>query len=145
MSQENVELIVRLQPAPSVDIAELFRDEVASTALVEAVAPVLNPDFEAVFVDALRGETTYRGIDGLREAWLDWLSPWETYRTEVEEARDLGERVLLLVRDFGRREGSTQDVALNGAAVWTLREGTVVRAEFHHDRATALKAVGLTG
>jgi hypothetical protein len=54
------------------------------------------------------------GIDGLSEAWLDWLSPRETYRTEMEEARDLGERVLLLVRDFGRREGSTQEVASCG-------------------------------
>jgi hypothetical protein len=85
------------------------------------------------------------GIDGLREVWLDWLSPWETYRTEIEEARDLGDRVLLLVHDFGRRTGSTQEVALNGASVWTVRDGTIVRAEFHSDRTTALEAVGRGG
>ena len=145
MSHENVDLIVSLQPAPAIDIAELFRDGAKSTALVEAVAPLLHRDFEAVFVDPLRGETTYRGIDGLREAWLDWLSPWEAYRTEIEEARDLGDRVLLLVHDFGRRKGSTQEVALNAAAVWTVRDRKIVRAEFHNDRTAALEAVGLAG
>jgi SnoaL-like domain len=143
VSQENVELVVRLQPAPSGDIAELFRDDVRSGALVEGVAPLLHPAFDVVFVDALRGETTYRGINGLMEGWLDWLSPWDTYRTEIEEVRDLGDQVLLLVHDFGRREGSTQEVVLNAAAVWTVRDGKIVRAEFHNDRTTALKAVGL--
>ena len=145
MSQTNVDLVVSLQPARDVDLAQLLRDDAMAQASGTALAPLMHPDFEAVMMDPLRGETTYRGIDGLREAWLDWLSPWETYRTEIEEARDLGDRVLLLVRDFGRPEGSTQEVALNGAAVWTVREGKIVRAEFHSDRTKAVEAVGLAG
>jgi ketosteroid isomerase-like protein len=140
-----VEIVTGLQPAPDVDIAQLFRDDAMLKALAETVAPLLHPEFEVVFMDALRGETTYPGIDGLSEGWLDWLFPWETYRTELEEALDLGERVLLLVRDYGRREGNTQEVVLNGAAIWTLRDGKIARLEFHNDRATALKAVGLEG
>jgi len=143
MSEENVQLVLSLQPAQDVDIARMFRDD----AIVEAVAttsvPMLHSDFEAVVVGALGGETTYRGFDGLRELWLDWLSPWEAYRTELEEARDLGDRVLLLVHDFGRREGSSQEVVLNGAALWTLRDGKIARVEFHSDRTTALEAAGL--
>lgn len=46
-------------------------------------------------------------------------------------------------RDLGRREGSTQEVELLGAAVWTIRNGKIVRAEFYPDRAEALEAVGL--
>jgi hypothetical protein len=114
MSQENVELIVSLQPAQDVDIAQLFRDDAIVKAVATTLAPMLHSDFEAVAVDALLGETTYRGFDGLREFWLDWLSPREAYRTELEEARDLGNRVLLLVHDFGRREGSAHEVVLNG-------------------------------
>jgi ketosteroid isomerase-like protein len=143
MSQQNVDLVVSLQPAHDVDIAKLFRDGAIVKALATTLAPILDPDFEAVVVGALRGETTYRGFDGLREVWLDWLAPWEEYRTELEEALDLGDRVLLLVRDYGRREGSTQEVVLIGAAVWTLRDGKIARAEFHSDRATALEAVSL--
>ena len=145
MSQPNVELIVSLQPAQDVDIAQRFRDDAIVKVLATTVAPMFHSDFEAAAIDALRGETTYRGIDGLRELWQDWLSPWEAYRTEIEETRDLGDRVLLLVRDFGRRTGSTQEVALNAAAVWTVRVGKIVRAEFHADRTTALESVGLAG
>jgi ketosteroid isomerase-like protein len=140
-----VELIVSLQPAQDVDIAQLFRDGAIVKALATTLAPMLHSDFEAVVVGPLRGETTYRGFDGLRELWLDWLSPWEAYRTELEEARDLGDRVLLLVRDFGRREGSAQEVVVSGSAVWTFRDGKIARAEFHGDRTTALKAAGLDG
>ena len=125
MSQENVELVVSLQPAQDVDIAHVFRDDAIVEALATTLVPMLHSRFEAVAVDALRGETTHRGFHGLRELWLDWLSPWEAYRTELEEARDLGDRVLLLVHDFGRREGSTQEVVLNGAALWTLRDGKI--------------------
>jgi hypothetical protein len=40
MSVEDLELVVSLQPAPSVDIAELFRaDGARSAELVEALAP----------------------------------------------------------------------------------------------------------
>jgi|ERR1039458_4185744 ketosteroid isomerase-like protein len=143
MSQENLELIVSLQPARDVDIAQMFRDDAIVKVVATTLAPMLHSDFEAVVVDALRGEMTYRGFDGLRELWLDWLSPWVAYRTELEEARDLGDRVLLLVHDFGRREESTREVVLNSATVWTLRDGKIARAEFFAIRSDAFKAVGL--
>jgi ketosteroid isomerase-like protein len=143
MSRRNVELIVSLQPAQNVDVAQLFRDGTIVEALARNLAPMLHSDFEAVLVGPLRGKTSYRGFDGLRELWLDWLSPWEVYRTELEDARDLGDRVLLFVRDFGRREGSAQEVAFNGAALWTFRDGKIARAEFFNDRTAALAAAGL--
>ena len=141
MSHANVAHVVGLQPAPTVDLAKLFRSDATLAALVDA----LDPDFGAVFVSTLLGKMTDRGVDDLREGWLEWLSPWEEYRTEIEEARDLGGRVFLLVRDFGRRKGSAEEVAHNGAAVWPLREDKVVRAEFYGDRTTAFEAVGLSG
>src|SRR5438874_13692162 len=47
MSQENVELIRGLQPAPDVDVAALFRDRAAWAALMETVAPPMHEDFNA--------------------------------------------------------------------------------------------------
>lgn len=141
MSQETVDLIVGLQAAPDVDLARLFRGGATLSALTRA----LHPDFQAAFVDTLHGTTAYSGIDGLREAWLDWVSPWATYRTEIEDVLDLGERVLLLVRDYARGQGSSQEVMLLGAAIWTLRDGKIVRAEFYSDRSAARAAVGLEG
>ena len=142
MSQENVELVRGLQPAPDADVAALVRDDAAAGALGDAVAPLFHPDFEAVAATGL-GHTAYRGLDGLRALWLDWMGPWETYRTEIEDVIDRGDEVLLLVRDYGRREGMDAEVPVLGAAVWTIAEGKVTRAVFYTDRAEALEAVGL--
>jgi ketosteroid isomerase-like protein len=144
MSQENVELVVGLQPAPDVDVAQLFRDDMLWSATCAVLDPVFKPDFECV-VRGLPGDEgqTYAGLDGLRALWLDWLAPWVTYRTEIEEGIDLGDRVLLRLRDFGRREASSQEVKLTAAAVWTVHGGKIARIDFYATRAEALKAVGL--
>ena len=39
--------------------------------------------------------------------------------------------------------GSTREVKLSGADVWTVREGKIARIEFFSHRSEALKAVGL--
>jgi ketosteroid isomerase-like protein len=51
--------------------------------------------------------------------------------------------VLVLVRAFGRLEGSQGEVENTSASVWTVREGKIARVEFYIDRAEALKAAGL--
>jgi len=145
MSQANVDLVRRLQPGPHVDLAAMFRSDDAFRELAEANAPLLDSDFEGVFGVEEAPESSYVGIDGLRAVWIDWLAPWATYRTEIEELIDAGERVVVLVRDFGRREQSVQEVELITAAVWTVRDGKIARADFYRDRPSAFKAVGLEG
>jgi ketosteroid isomerase-like protein len=93
---------------------------------------------------AFGGEKRYAGLDGLRAFLLDWTAPWATYRFENEKAIDLGERVLMLNRDRGLREGSTQEVEGRIAAVFTIRDGKVVRIDAYPTRDEALEAVGLS-
>jgi len=40
MSQANVDLVTQLQPAPDVDIAELFRNDDMWSAAADAIAPL---------------------------------------------------------------------------------------------------------
>jgi ketosteroid isomerase-like protein len=145
MSQENVDLVLALQPAPDVDLAHLFRDDTSWAALTATLGPALTRDFDCVTLGfpGNDGEIS-AGIEGLRATFLEWLEPWESYRTEIEEAMDLGDRVVVLVRDFGRRVQQTNEVSLRSAAVWTVDDGKVRRIEFCADRATALEAVGLS-
>jgi ketosteroid isomerase-like protein len=142
MSQENVELVRGLQPPRDANLAQLFRDDLSWAALSARLAPALAPNVNVVG-HGLPERQTFEGIEGLRVGWLAWLAPWESYRTEVEEAIDLGDRVVLLIRDFGRRAGDIHEVAQHSAAVWTLRKRRVARIDFYLDRAEALKAVGL--
>jgi ketosteroid isomerase-like protein len=85
----------------------------------------------------------YAGLEGFRATWLDWLAPWASYRTEIEELIDVGDRVVVLARDYGRREQGAPEVEQKNAAVWTVRGGLVVHAGFFADRAEGLATVGL--
>jgi ketosteroid isomerase-like protein len=142
MSAENVEIVRQLVPGPDVDLVEFFSDDSAEAAFA-AAAPAFADDFVCI-IHVLSQETRH-GVRGLREAWVDWLAPWESYRTEIEELRDAGDRVLVLVRDFGRRPDMDAEVELVGSAVWTVREGKIVRAEFFAERADSIRAFEAAG
>jgi ketosteroid isomerase-like protein len=143
MSQENVEMVLSLFEAPDVDYAQLYRDDSLWSGQAEALAPFVHADLECVMY-AFGSEERYAGLDGLRAFMLDWTAPWAMYRIETEKAIDLGERVLLLNRDRGLREGSTQEVEGRIAALFTIRDGKVVRIDAYTTRAEALEAVGLS-
>jgi ketosteroid isomerase-like protein len=137
MSAENLELVVGLQPPPEADLAQRMRDEnfaVSSSGL----ARFFHPDFECT-VPRFDSTKTYTGMDGLRALWLDWLAPWATYRSEIEDAIDLGDRVLVLVHDFGCHDGSTQQIEQRSGAVWTVRDGKVAHVAFYPTRTDALE------
>jgi len=142
MSRENVELVRKLQPGPGVDLAALFRD-VQDAGLARTYARFFQPDCEYVLHWPGAEPATYRGLNGLRDAWLDWLTPWANYRTEIEELVDLGDSVVVLVLDYARREPRAPEIRQMAAAVWTVSEGRIARAEFYLERDEALKAVGL--
>ena len=42
----------------------------------------LDPELESAAV-WLGGGRSYRGLEGFRRMWLDWLEPWESYRSEI--------------------------------------------------------------
>jgi ketosteroid isomerase-like protein len=143
VSAENVELVRSLQPAPDVDLVAFFADDDAAGALAEAAARFFDSGFECTMQLPGSPATTYGGVDGFRATWRDWLAPWASYRTEIEDLIDVGERVVVLARDYGRREPGAPEVEQRNAAVWTVHEGRVVRAEFYADRREGLAAAGL--
>jgi hypothetical protein len=142
MSQANVELVKALYPHPDADIAALFRDESTFGRMRDTLSPLLTDDFESVVV--FPGETrTHPGLEGFRKHWLDWLEPWATYRTAIDEVIDVGDRVVLFLRDHGRHEGMDAEVEIIGASIATIWEGKLARWEGYADRADALEAAGL--
>ena len=141
MSQANVKL-VEGTPVLEGDYVLLVRDDENWAVAAEALAPHFHEDVEFTGV-RFDDETTYTGLEGLRALWLDWLAPWTSYRVEAHDPIDLGDRVLLPTFKFGCLHGSAEEVRMDAAAVFTLREGKVARVEFYADRSEALKAVGL--
>jgi hypothetical protein len=81
-----------------------------------------------------------------REAVIDWQRGiWESLGPDVriEEAVDLGDRILVRLcwHTRGQRSGIEQD--LRWSQVNTYRDGRVVFAEYFLDHQEALKALGL--
>ena len=143
MSQENVELAKILLPQPGTDIVPLIRDEDTYARMAEAVRPFLTDDFESVMVWPAVTRT-FAGLEGLRKNWLDWLEPWATYRSTYEKVIDVGNHVVVLFRDHGRREGMETEVELIGAVILTFREGKLARSASYAERAPAFEAAGLS-
>ena|SRR5690242_4490937 len=106
MSQENVEIALSLVGDADVDLIPLVRDDDMWAAAAAGAASVIHPEFEIVGT-VIGTERAYVGIDGLREFLLDWLAPWDAYRSEVERTIDLGERVITTFRIFGTRRKHT--------------------------------------
>jgi ketosteroid isomerase-like protein len=140
--QPNVDLLRALLPDPGTDVAQLFRDDDWFASTAEALAGLFDPAVESV--PAWRGAgTTYSGIEGFREMWLDWLEPWATYHVQVDEMIDLGDSVVVLVRDRARRHGMKVEVELISGSLWTFGNRRIVRVRFYANREELREAVGL--
>jgi uncharacterized protein len=71
-----------------------------------------------------------------------WLSPWEHWRVEVDEYIEVGDHVVALTSFIGRGKGSGVEIRQEGAHVFKLRDGKVVRLEVFANRRKALESVG---
>jgi ketosteroid isomerase-like protein len=106
-----------------------------------AIFPLYDPDVEIIpeFPDRV-----YRGLDGVREFFGDWLSAWDEYGSEVEEWIDAGDNVVAVLHAWARGKQSGVPVEAHAAHVWTLREGKLWRLRIYPTKEDALKALGLS-
>jgi hypothetical protein len=141
--RSKVEVLNAMLPGPGTDVANLLRDEAQYAATAQLLEGLVDPAL--VSVPAWRGGgTTYSGIDGFREMWIDWLEPWAAYYVHVDEMIEVGDRVVVLVRDRARHHGMDAEVELISGSVWTFRDGRVIRVEFYANREDLREAVGLS-
>ena len=88
----------------------------------------------------------YQGHDGVRR-WRDQVFDiFDNARVEPEEIVDVrgdGETVLMLLRATGTARHTEIELEVEWAAIWTIREGKVLRAQGYLNRAEALEAAGL--
>ncbi len=130
MSQENVEVVRR--------IYEAFGRGEADAAL-------------AYFDDEVVMDASHR-VDGrvghgqqeLISILAEWLGAWDDWREEVEEIRDLGDRVMVTSTQRGRGKGSGVEWENRFAMLYEIRRGKVARWTIYDDLSDALEAAGLS-
>jgi uncharacterized protein len=87
----------------------------------------------------------YRGHDGVRQYWRDWLSAWSDLAFEVEDVLDGGDEIVALIHDqrqWGRSSGVETSVP-DYSLVFTIRDGKVVRWRAFPDKASGIAAAGI--
>jgi uncharacterized protein len=132
MSQENVELVKRSVEAYWRGDVEGFVKDVADDAEL----------------DLSRARGPYRGVhrgrEGARGLFTDFWEAWESMTPLSTEYIEVGDKVVFATRmRFHGRDG----VAVGGGgmgAVYTLREGKIVRYQLFQSKAEALEAAGLS-
>ena len=97
--------------------------------------------------EAFLDSGTFSGKEAVGEWFGNWFRTFEPgYRFEIEECREVKPGVVLLVASHrGRGRASGAEVHGRTGYVYTLRDGKIIRAELHTDRAAALEAAGSSG
>jgi len=81
------------------------------------------------------GEAIMREFEQLRQTWdADAAEP-------IGDFIDVGDRVA--VRHIWRGAGQGPEAEVELTAVWTVREGRILAADYFHDYAEALETLGL--
>ena len=150
MSEQSLALVRGLYEGSPPDWVAAFADDEFMTGWESVLETVLDPDFELrwivdgthVGVSELDG--TYRGIEGFKLAYGNWLQTWETYRVELDELIDMGEQVVALSQWGGRTKTGGVELLQAGADLWTLRGGRVSNLDSYMDRDRALAVTGLS-
>src|SRR5215208_3750460 len=136
--QDNVELVRRLYAELA---SEGSTHEFEQRLTGEALSRFLDPGIEWVPVShSLLAVESYRGFDGLRRFWGEFLSTWESYGVELLSVYDAGDRVAVVVHIVGRTH--ELEVDETRSSLLTVRDGRVVRVQSFADPDGAREAVG---
>ena len=132
VSNENVELVESAFKAWNGGDLDTFAGHAAEdVAWVEVTG---RPDAVA---------TERVGRARMREGLGSLFDAFESYRLDVEQLHDLGDRVVAIVREVARGRASGVEVDGRWGYLITVRDGEIVRIEAYRDAAVALEVAGL--
>ena len=132
MSEENVELVHEANDA-------LTRRD------LDALLALADPDIEVFpLIARLEGGSPYRGHDGVRRWWENWLHTAPDFSAEVEEVRDLGDVTVTRYRVRGHGIGSGASIEQTVWQVTRWRNGKIVSSSNYGTEDEALEAAGLS-
>jgi ketosteroid isomerase-like protein len=127
---------------PGLAVVRGFYDAVAAGD-VDAVLDLLDPQVEWRAPESLPWGGTFRGHDGIREFFARVIDQPAEFGREVQEYLQVGDRVAVLLRLFGRSNDGDGEFNVLEIHVWTVRHGKLVDFDGTFDTATVLRALQL--
>jgi ketosteroid isomerase-like protein len=89
-------------------------------------------------------QQVYEGASGAQAFLSEWVDAWEDWELELEAFHDVGDTVVVLLRQRGRSKAAGMPVEMAFAQVFTFRDGKQARIEVYSDRREALAAAGVS-
>ena len=105
-----------------------------------ALLELLDPEIEW---RAIEDPVVKHGVEGVLESVGAWFQVWDDFHIEAEELIDGGDRVLAVVKEWGRVAGSKEQVTQRFFQVWTISDGKIVAFHEYKSRREATEAAGL--
>lgn len=102
-----------------------------------------HPDFVTVMVSHGAIPTEYAGPEGFHEALSDWISPYESFRLEIDETITLPDKFVFLARQIATTKHDGVEIETSSATVWSLVDDQIRQATFYLDQRAGLEAAGI--
>jgi ketosteroid isomerase-like protein len=132
MAERNVEIVRRVY-------------EYVNQRRWDLMAELLDPNVAQYgTVGGLEEGTVVHGRSEIAQLYERETDAWDQQRIEPERLIDAGDQVVVFQREYQRGRSSGLELVVETAAVLDLRNGRVVRIQGYMDRATALRAAGLS-
>jgi ketosteroid isomerase-like protein len=131
MSQENVEIV-----------RAAFRAFEAKDS--EAWVNCFHPNVELLLPRNVLEGGSYRGHEGARRAFADAFETWAAFHFEIQDIREVDDRVIVLGRTTAVGKGDAPAVEYQSANLCKMGEGKIVYFRPYQSHHEALEAVGLS-
>ncbi len=110
---------------------------------IDAFLAAASPEVEFIEDPSFPEAGVYRGRDAVRAYIGQFREQFSKHQFEIEELRDLGSRVLALLKEHATGAISGAEVEVRPNFLYDFEDGQVVRVRAYLDRAKALEAAGL--
>jgi len=127
-------------PPTNSDIVRLIYDA-WSRDQIPGPVQFFDPEIEYVNPPGAIESGTRQGLPEFERALAKTVEVWEYWRAEPEELREAGDSVAAVVRYRTRGKGSGVEMVGRESALWTFRDGKVIRYEWFHGPGDAFDAV----
>ena len=126
----------------NVDVVRALYDAWAREAF-PGPPELLDPEIEYVNPEGAIEPGVRRGLDEFRRAVEKVFEGWASWWTEPERFESVGDQVAVVLRYQARGRSSGVVVEGRESALWTVRNGRVVRYAWFQGADDALHAVGI--
>jgi ketosteroid isomerase-like protein len=113
--------------------------EAFSRGDIDGVLELCDPD--VVVRDPQRTGTTFRGPEGVRAFFEEWLENWEEYRSVPVELTEVGDELLVHANQSGKGKLSGIEIDQDLFVVARLRGGKFVEYRLYTNRDDAVASM----